>query len=107
AGVRDAAVRLACDQGGTVAPPGAGRRFLQRGGDGGDVIAVYGDARETVALSANGDILDCELLPHVDGDRVLVVLDDENYRQFVDAGEVHRFVAVAGAGSAVACVADA
>ena len=105
-GVGDEAVGLGLDQLRAV----AAARLLHAPAhllvDGEDVVAVDGRGGDVVAAGALGDVADGHLLLAGLGDRVAVVLAEEDHGQLVDGGEVHGLVEVALRGGALAEVDD-
>ena len=81
-------------------------RALRLAVDGEHVGPVDDDAVEAVRLRAVGDLLDRVLEVGRRGVRPLVVVADEDHGQPAHAGEVHRLVAVAARGGALAEPAD-
>ncbi len=109
--VRPSAVRLAFDQRGAAAGAGVAHRLAGRFVNGLDIIAVHLAAGQTIRGGADGyaGIAGRVGERHFRGE--LVVLADEQHRQFPNAGEVqafveraivHRAIAEEGDGNAVA-----
>ena len=74
--------------------------------DGEHVGAVDDDPFEAVRGRPVGEVVDAELEPVRGGVGVLVVVADEDDREPVDAGQVHRLVRIAAGHRAVAAPAD-
>ena len=80
------------DQGRPLAGAGAVYRLAQYEVDLDAVVAVHGDAGDLVGGRAVRDLGDGRGVPVGRGERVLVVLADEDYRQLPHRREVERFV---------------
>ena len=104
--VSEVAVRLALDEGGSLALPCVADGGVHGGVHVERVVAVDDHPRHSVGVRVLGDVLDRRLLGEGHGDGVAVVLADEDDREAVDAREVQGLVEVTLRRGAVAEVAD-